>query len=98
MNQKIKLGEGDEELLNSLKDIKTLYESEGGKLLADGLVQDIINKISVLSTNYGTLTHVEMIAVCASISEKLFLIRALTRADKNYKQLYSELLDEALRE
>jgi hypothetical protein len=96
--QKIKLHEEDENFLDSLKSLKALADSDGGKVLIDGLVQDILNKISLLSSNYGTMSHVEMIATCASMSEKVFMLKALVRADENYKRLYADLIDEALRE
>jgi len=77
--------------------LKTVADSDGGEILIKNLLSDVVNTIGTLEKQYKTLTHIEMIAYCASLSEKLSLLRSLTRASKNFSDL-KKLLEDTLSE
>jgi len=84
----------DLDLYNALK---TVACSDGGKILIDTLLKDISNTIGILENQYKTLSHIELIGYCASLSEKLSLIRTLTRAKHNLDDL-KKLIEDTLSE
>lgn len=71
--------------------------SEGGKMIVKGLLTDIVGVIETLSVKYDHLTIQQFVALCASMKEKLDLMRAITRAPKTRADL-QEKLDELLKE
>lgn len=74
--------------------LKVLYDSEGGKVLVDAFVDDIINRINILSMQYKDLSHMELVSHCAAIGEKLHVVRALVRADEAVTVLRGVLKEE----
>lgn len=70
--------------------------SEGGKALIEALTKDIVTNIERLSS-YKDKSHIELIALCADMSNKLTIVRSITRAKKNKEFLEGELM-EALKE
>ena len=89
--------ETNEDYLDVLKDIDSLYKTEGGKRLCEALVTDVVGKVNLISTQYPSLPHTELIAHCASIGEKLSIIHTLTRSEEAKKEIEKEIA-EALRE
>jgi len=89
MNQKPKTE--DEKALDKYHDLKALADTPGGRLLVEAFIADVVSKVDVLVSQYSTLSHIEMIALCASIKEKLDVARALTRAEDNLKELSDAL-------
>ena len=83
--------------VDRLNALKTVASSDGGKLLIDELKWDIISAIGVLSTQYGTLSHAELMAQCACLSERLAVLRSLTRAGAELEEL-KKLLEDTLAE
>jgi hypothetical protein len=77
--------------------LKTVANSDGGEILIKKLLTDVVNTIGTLENQYKTLSHIEMIAYCASLSEKLSLLRTLTHASKNMSDL-KKLLEDNLAE
>jgi hypothetical protein len=77
--------------------LKTVASSDGGKILIANLLKDVVGSVGVLENQYKTLTHIELIAQCAALSEKLSLLRTLTRASKNLDDL-KKLLEDTLSE
>jgi hypothetical protein len=73
--------------------LKTVAESDGGKILIDNLTTDVVRTIGVLEGQYKTLTHIELIAHCALLAERLSLLRTLTRAKTNLEDLKKLLKD-----
>jgi len=73
--------------------LDSLLKTDGGKALRDLLLKDTIHTIGVLENQYKTLSHIEMIAYCAALSEKLSLLRALTRSSKNLDDLKKMIAD-----
>lgn len=81
----------EEKALDKYHDLKALADHPGGKVLVEGLLSDVVMKVDILASNYRELTHVDMIAHLAALSEKLALLRALTRAKDNFKELSEAL-------
>ena len=71
--------------------------SEGGQLLINSLIKDIIGSMDMLSTNYSEYTIEKFISLCADIKSKSDLVRTLTRSSSN-KAYLEELLTEAIKE
>lgn len=76
--------------------LKTLAEQEGGQLLLKHYITSAVAGIDKLA-QFGSLSHAELIAVCAHISVNLDAARSLARAAENLA-LADEALEEALRE
>jgi hypothetical protein len=89
MNQKPKTEE--EVALDKYHDLKALADIPGGKILVEALLTDSVSKVDTLMSQYQSLSHIEMIALCASIKEKMDIVRALTRAESNLKELSDAL-------
>ena len=77
--------------------ISAVGNSEGGKLIIDGLVADVISGLDSVTSNYKTATHAELMGTCAGLKANLDLLRVLTRAHKN-KNLAQDALEEAIKE
>lgn len=86
-----------EKIADVQKDLDTysllgnLYESPQGKLLVNTLSLEAIQKIKNLVNNYTSLSHIEMIANCASIKTNFDLIQLLSSSDENKKIVEEEL-------
>ena len=77
--------------------IEQFAKSAGGKKIIENTKKGVIGVIEKLVSGYQTLTHLEMIAICAELSEKIYMFRTLTRAGKNKtdaREALSELLKE----
>lgn len=72
-------------------DLEALRNTSGGKLLIEILKKDIASVADELVREYRTLPHIEMISLCAKLSEKLKVLRLLNRAAKNKKFATEEL-------
>lgn len=72
----------EEKKLKKYKNIASLLRHDGGKELVSLLTKDIITSIDSLS-HYRVLTHPEIVAQCARLTERLDLYRLLTSAKKN---------------
>lgn len=77
--------------------LKILSESDGGKILADTMLKDIVSIIDTLSYTIKPLKLEEYIHLSAKLSEKLSIYKSLTNAPKN-THLAKEALAEALKE
>lgn len=77
--------------LDKYHDLKALADHPGGKILVESLLSDVVAKVDTLAGNYREFTHIEIIAHLASLNEKLTLLRALTRAENNHKELSEAL-------
>lgn len=83
--------------LETVASISAIADQEGGKVLIKGLSDDCLNAIERLANQHTTLTHHELIGVCASLRASLDLLRTLTRA-KDTKHLLETELKAALEE
>lgn len=76
--------------------IENVKNSPGGKLLIKGLQKDISGVIDNIATNYKTLNHIELVSLSAELSEKLEVLKKITRSSSN-KKLALDALEEAER-
>lgn len=76
---------------------KTLHDSEGGQLLIEGLVSDVLGAMDSLCINVSNYTHIELVALICKMKERLDLLTVMTGA-KARKELYEDLLAEAIKE
>lgn len=84
----------DLDIMNSLDAVK---HTEGGKILIKRSLETITNTVDSLASNYISLSHAELMGLCARLSERLAIYRALSNTDINIK-LTEEALEEALKE
>lgn len=71
--------------------------SEGGKIIATGLLRDVVSGIDTLCAKYKDLTLQEFVGLCADMKSKIDLFRAIKRAPRVKKDL-QEILDKVLEE
>jgi len=83
--------------LDRVKSISVLANSDGGKILVKSFHKDIINDMDKLAYNYASLTHIEMIAICANLRTKLSLLRTFNNSKKN-QEIAEKDLEESLKE
>jgi hypothetical protein len=77
--------------------IDAVSSTPGGKVLVTSLKKDITSTIDELTSKYKTSSHIEMIALCATLHARLTLLRVLNRA-KKVKKLAQEELEFILKE
>jgi hypothetical protein len=83
-----------EEIKKDIKKFASLdvvASTAGGKLLVSSLQKDITSCVDELSSKYKTASHIEIIAICAKLSEKITLLRVLNKAKKLKKIAQEEL-------
>lgn len=89
-----------EEMQKDLKKFSSLEAvslSEGGKILIESLIVDIVNSVDTLGNRYGDMSIQQFVSICAEMKSKLDLVRVLTRAKKNKLDL-KDLIAETLQE
>lgn len=67
-----------EQEISQLEDLKVYSETAGAEYIKKTTKEVVENNIDNLVNNYKTLSHTEMIALCASISANLSLYQLLT--------------------
>lgn len=72
--------------------IDAIKDTIGGKIIITSLQKDVVSSVDELMSKYKTLNHIEMIALCARLAERLTLLRVLNKA-KNLKRLAQEEMD-----
>ncbi len=87
---------GIAEDLDKYEYLSILADTEGGQLLIKNLRDDVVSAI-VSCSKYKSASHAELMATCATITERLNMLRSLTRAKMN-KQGALDALDKALEE
>lgn len=90
-----------EELKEQIKDVRedvkmyaeleAVKNSDGGKRVLKGLGSDIVTAIDKLCQSYKTASHIELIALIASMDERLGIFRTLNRSTKNKELALAEL-------
>lgn len=83
--------------LNVASALEAVAVSEGGQIILNGLVRDIVGLVSTLSIKYKTATMIELVSTCADLKTKLDTLHVLSRAGKN-KAYLIEQLKETLKE
>lgn len=95
-----------DDVLNEMLDDKEKYSSlnslsttDGGKLLIDTLVKDIVSSLEKLASGSAEMTHLQVVSEATAMRERLNLLRAITRAKKGTKLVSDEIkryVEEAL--
>jgi hypothetical protein len=76
---------------DELHALKTLYDTDGGKMLVDLLLKDVVYAVRNLSACYKTATHTELIAIIAKLSSDLDTAKLLLNAKEGLEILDKEL-------
>lgn len=85
-----------EEMISNLKEIDSIEVvslTNGGKLLSQSLVKDVVGLVDTLCAKYLTMTQAEFIGICAEMKSKIDLVRVMKRAPKNKKDLEDIIAD-----
>lgn len=69
--------------ISRYRSIESMAKSAGGKIILREIKSDVVSTLDQLSTRYGELTHIEMIALCAGLNEKLTLMRTIQNIKEN---------------
>lgn len=83
--------------LGKVSSIEAFSLSEGGKVLVQSLVTDIISSVDTLCAKHSTLTTQEFVSICADMKSKIDLTRVISRAKKN-KDYLEQLISGTLQE
>ena len=79
--------------IGKYSDLEALYLTEGGQMLVQGNLDDVMSCINTLSLKYHSLTQSEFIALCAEMKTKLDLVQALAHSPKNKADAVEALRD-----
>lgn len=96
----MKLTPEQKQKLNSVEEYETyhsldqLRQSDGGKVLVDGLLKDIAGSIDVLAHRYGEMTRDQMTAICAEIAVRVNTVNAIRNSKANLDVIVEEALKE----
>jgi len=79
-------------------DLKALGDTEGGKILINGLVQDALNAMHWLSNSYENpgINDLDIRSKCARLQVSLSMLGTLKNAKTNEEDI-DKLIEEALR-
>lgn len=83
--------------LDKVAALSALTDTEGGKVLVESLIKDIMSDLDRISSGYKTLTNQEFIGIGASLKTNIDMVRVLSRAKEN-KKFLEELLEKELQE
>ncbi len=81
--------------IDTYESIEIVADSEGGKIILDSLKRDVMAAILSLS-QFKKATHTELIALCATVTERLNMYKMMTNAKKNKTdalKALSEIID-----
>lgn len=98
----MKLTPEQKKKLNSVQEYETFYsldqlrKSDGGKVLVDTLMKDIANTVEAMVFQYKTLSHTELLGLCAEISVRYNTIRAIENSSKNLAEVVEIALKDNL--
>lgn len=80
--------------IKKYKAVEAVANSDGGKIIEKDIKDDLISVIDQISVKYGELSHIELIALCAGLNEKLTMLRIFKNAKTNRKMAIEALEDE----
>lgn len=78
--------------------IEAMSLTDGGKILRITLEKDVLSAVDTICTKYKTVSHTELIALCAGLAERLVVLRILNRAPKNKEAALKFLTEEGVEE
>jgi hypothetical protein len=71
--------------------LEAIAKMQGGKELIQNLGSDVVSAVENICNKYKEVSHIELISLIARLSERLNLLRTLTRSTKNKKLAREEL-------
>lgn len=83
--------------LSKISAVKAMADSEGGQIIVQSLVSDVISAMDTLCVKYSSMSLQEFISLCADMKSKIDLARVITRSNKNKKAL-ENMIEETLQE
>jgi len=86
---------------DTLHSIKALMDQEGGRNLLALTLKSIRQSVDGIIGGYRTISHTELVALCASLEAHMAMARLLTHASERYEESKAHLekeIDEALLE
>jgi hypothetical protein len=81
------------ESADSVQDIKAIADQPGGQELVRLLLKDVTQTVIRLGASYGDLSHIQMIALCAQMQERLVLAKLIKNAADKEKELDQAITD-----
>lgn len=81
------------ESADSVQDIKAIADQPGGQELVRLLLKDVTQTVVRLGSSYSELSHIEMIALCAQMQERLVLAKLIKNAADKEKELDQAITD-----
>lgn len=87
-----------EDELDKFSKLEAFTLSEGGRLLFDSLMKDVVSNVETLAYKYSKLSQLEFIAICSDLNSKLELARIMNKSSKNKDQAKKDLENALLNE
>jgi hypothetical protein len=81
------------ESADSVQDIKAIADQPGGQELVRLLLKDVTQTVVRLGSSYSELSHIQMIALCAQMQERLSLAKLIKNAADKEKELDQAITD-----
>lgn len=69
--------------LSKYSSLAALKDSEGGKILIEALEKDCMTTIDEIRLKCREVSHIELIALCLRLNEKLNVLKILNNAENN---------------
>jgi len=83
--------ESKEDVLAKFNALQALSISDGGLIIKNAIIKDLIREIEKLSNNYSTYTMQEFVSIGASLKANLTLYNTLKNAKTNADAANEEL-------
>jgi hypothetical protein len=77
--------------LTVLANLHTFAETDAGTTLQESQVDYIESTLRLLSKNYQTLSHIELVALCARLESSLGILDALRSAEMESERTSDQL-------
>lgn len=68
---------------DTVKEVAIFSKTEGGKILIERSLKDVVSTIFQVTNSYKTATHAELQGLCASLEANLNLYQVLSQSEKN---------------
>lgn len=85
----------DADKYDKVKDIAIFADTEGGKILKESAMKDVLAVIYSIVNTYQTASHAELVARCATLNANINLWSVLAQSKKD-AELFKRDLEQAL--
>lgn len=79
---------------DKIHDLKATAESNGGKILIDFLINNIINTVYILSAQHQAMTQAEITSALSKLSANLATVRFLSTAKGDVDELDKQIAEQ----